>query len=389
MGEEMSDRFTVTSREGFGSRIGNALKGVVFGPLFIIAAIALLWWNEGRAVQAITGLREAAGQVVEVDDSGPVPANNNKLVHVVGTATAQSPIQDTDTGITFERHVGVARTAEMFQWKENKRKERKENADGSETTTTTYEYTREWSPDFLDSSKFAHPEGHQNPGIALRNARFSAADAKLGGWTLDANTLNGIEYAQDVTPSAANGWTRSGAHLYRGDPASPKIGDTRVQYSGLPSDSTISVLALQSAGGFATFTAQNGYQMHLAVVGNSSADELIADQRRTESLETWAWRGAGVFLMLAGVGLILQPLSTLASIVPLLGWIVQTGTAVLSLALALALSLFVIALAWLAYRPLLAGGLILLAGAVMYAFWRWRRKRSPPAAPLPAMPPGA
>lgn len=61
----------------------------MIGPLLVIGAIALLWWNEGRAVQAIVGLKDAASQVVEAEASGPSPANDNKLVHVVGAATAQ------------------------------------------------------------------------------------------------------------------------------------------------------------------------------------------------------------------------------------------------------------------------------------------------------------
>jgi hypothetical protein len=53
----MSDHFTETSSQGFGSRFGSSLGGLLIGPLLIIGAIVLLWWNEGRAVQAIVGLK--------------------------------------------------------------------------------------------------------------------------------------------------------------------------------------------------------------------------------------------------------------------------------------------------------------------------------------------
>jgi len=86
----MSDHFTETASKGFFSRVGNSLLGL--GPLLVIGAIVLLSCNEGRAVQAIVGLREAASHVVEAEASGPSPANDNKLVHVVGIATTQSPI---------------------------------------------------------------------------------------------------------------------------------------------------------------------------------------------------------------------------------------------------------------------------------------------------------
>jgi hypothetical protein len=50
----------VASSQGFFSRITNSLAGLIIGPLLIIGAIVLLWWNEGRAVQAIVGLKDAA-----------------------------------------------------------------------------------------------------------------------------------------------------------------------------------------------------------------------------------------------------------------------------------------------------------------------------------------
>ena len=104
----MSDHFTETTSRGFGSRLGSSLAGLIIGPLLVIGAVVLLWWNEGRAVQAIVGLKDAASQVVEADASGPLPDNHNKLVHVVGNATAQSPIQDPDVGVSFPGQVAVA-----------------------------------------------------------------------------------------------------------------------------------------------------------------------------------------------------------------------------------------------------------------------------------------
>ncbi len=68
----MPDSFTVTTSRSFGSRLGNSFLGLVVGPILVIVAIALLWWNEGRAVRAIVGLDEAASQVVEVAGLGTV-----------------------------------------------------------------------------------------------------------------------------------------------------------------------------------------------------------------------------------------------------------------------------------------------------------------------------
>jgi hypothetical protein len=166
----MSDHFTETSSQGFFSRITNSLADLIIGPLLIIGAIVLLWWNEGRAVQAIVGLKDAASQVVEAEASGSSPANDNRLIHVVGAATARSPIQDADVGIAFADQVGGARTAEMYQWKEDKKQETQDNLGGGQTTTTTYDYTREWSDDVINSSEFKHPEN-----IRIPRCRFATS----------------------------------------------------------------------------------------------------------------------------------------------------------------------------------------------------------------------
>jgi hypothetical protein len=379
----MPDRFTETSTQGFGSRVAKSFAGLVIGPLLVIGAIVLLWWNEGRAVHAIIGLKDAASQVVEAEASRPSPANEGKLVHVVGPATAHSPIQDSDVGINFADQVGVARMAEMYQWKETKTERTQENVGGSSTTTTTYDYERKWSEEAFDSANFKYPDGHQNPAMPFRSKRFAASDAKLGGWTLGADQLDRIDYKQQLTPEAPSGWTLSGENYYRGDPAAPKVGDMRVRYAGLPSGTTISILAKQSGNGFAAFTTKNGYQVELAAVGDQSAAALIEGKRKAEALMTWILRGVGTLLVFIGIAVFLAPLSTIASVIPLFGRIVGGAAALVALVIAVPLSILVIAFAWLAYRPLIGGSLILLALAVGYGLWRWRKNRAA-AEPVPA-----
>ena len=158
-----------------------------------------------------------------------------------------------------------------------------------------------------------------------------------------------------------------------------------MRYMGLSSGTTITVLAQQSGDGFAVFTTNNGYEVLLAALGNHSAAELIARQSQFEFLLTWLLRCVGTLLMFFGFAIFLAPLSTMAALVPILGPIVRGGVNLVSLVIALPLGILVIALAWLAYRPLVAGGLVLLAVAVGYALWRWRAKSTPqPSPPAPA-----
>jgi len=378
----MPDIYTETTSRGFFSRLFGSFLGILLGPVLIIAAVALLWWNEGRAVQAIVGLNAAATSTVELQDINPAPANDGKLVHLVGPATAKASVADSDLAVNFPDSVAVARKAEMYQWQEKSQSSTSNNLGGSQTTTTTYTYSQIWSENPVDSSNFHHPEGHANPGMPFRSTLYAASDAKLGGFTLDAATLKQLDLDQSVTPDAPDGWTKNGGQLFKGDPAAPKVGDLRVSYLALPTGTTISVLAEQSQGGFAPFTTPNGYTIQLAAMGNQPTAVMIANKRQAESILTWILRGVGTLAMVIGFALFLGPISTIASVVPFLGGIVRGAAFFVALVFGVPLSLVVIALAWIGHRPLIGGGILLVAALLFVGLWRMHASRNP--APKPA-----
>jgi len=375
----MPNTFTTTSTQGFGSRIMSSFVGLLLGPVLVIGAIWLLGWNEGRAVQAIRGLAEAQSILVESPPSAVNPANDGKLVHVVGQATATAAVDDSDLGLTFENQVAVDRNVEMYQWKEKKEEKTQDNTGGSQTTTTTYTYSQVWSGDPIDSSGFAHPEGHENPAMPFTSHKFAASDAVLGAFTLDESTLSMVEASSVLKPEAPEGWTQSGGNLYKGEnPGRPATGDMRVNYKGVPSGATISVLAKQSSGGFAEYTTSNGYTIHMARAGNAAADQMITDQKKMESMITWILRGVGAFLIFIGFTMFFGPIATLAAILPFLGSLVRGATAFFAFVLTIPVTLITIAIAWLAFRPLIGGGILLLAAVFGYLLWRWHHSRSAP-----------
>ncbi|HWU75575.1 MAG TPA: TMEM43 family protein [Rhodanobacter sp.] len=386
----MADSFTDSSTEGIFTRLKNALAGLLIGPLLVIAAIILLSWNEGCAVTAIKGLADAATKVVEVHGgdpaaTNPASTNQDKLVHVIGTANAHGPVADPALGLGFADQVTVVREAAMYQWKESRHSKSHTSAGGSKTTTTTYTYAEGWFGTAQDSSGFKHPDGHTNPAMPFGSARFVANDAHLGGYALDAGTLGLIDPPQPLAPAAPAGWSANGGNYYNGDPATPKIGDMRVSYRGLPSGATLSVLADQSGNGFAPFTTANGYQVQLAELGNRPASVMLADKRSEESMLTWILRGVGAIAIFVGLRMFLSPLSTLASVVPFLGGLVGGALGLIALVITIPLTLIVIALAWIAFRPLLGGALLLAAAAAFYGLWRLHRSRRPqPTVPPPA-----
>jgi hypothetical protein len=61
----MTDTYTETTTKGWSTRIGESIKGILFGIVLIGLSCMLLFWNEGRAVQTTKSLNEGAGLVVD------------------------------------------------------------------------------------------------------------------------------------------------------------------------------------------------------------------------------------------------------------------------------------------------------------------------------------
>ena len=61
----MADTFSVISSTSFFGRIRNALFGFVVGPLLLIAAVWVIFWNESHSVRVTKSLKEGAANVRE------------------------------------------------------------------------------------------------------------------------------------------------------------------------------------------------------------------------------------------------------------------------------------------------------------------------------------
>jgi hypothetical protein len=90
--------------------------------------------------------------------------------------------------------------------------------------------------------------------------------------------------------------------------------------------------------------------------------------------------------MFIGFAMFFGPLSVMASFLPFLGALVRGAAAALSLVISVPLTLIVIATAWIAYRPVYGGLLMLAAIGAVYGLWRWHAARKP-AVPVKAAAP--
>ena len=389
--------YTQTQEIGFFERIGASLIGIPLGILLIFFPVSMLWWNEGRNVETQKAIDMAVARVVTVPPASLSPGNDGKLVHVIGTATA-SGITDSAMGASLPGLLVVERRVEMYQWRESKARETKNNWGGSQTVTTSYGYDKVWSSSAVDSRFFRIPQGHANPPMLLTPALIPADDAKLGAFRLGPTTLAALTRTtllrdgdslafdfggdwmpdgfQNVRPERTPPGYRFDANggLYRGEnPRAPAIGDIRVSYVGVPSGKLMTVVGKQSGQGFTDYPVMRGYSIQLAAMGEHSAESLLDDQAARESTLTWLMRLGGIFLMWLGFLLLLGPLSALVSVVPFLGTLTEGLTAATAGILAIVLGMITIAVAWLTVHPVFSIIMIVSALGLFGAYLFLRR----------------
>ena len=383
-----SDSVTEVTTTGWLQRIGQSIVGALIGILLVIGSIILLWWNEGRAVEAIRALDHGAKQLVEAQASAVDPAKEGKLVHLSGMMETKAPARDTNFGVGADNLLRLRRTVEMFQWVEHKESHSHKNLGGSETTETTYSYRKEWTDHPLDSGHFHEPGGHGNPAMPVRSATIDSQDVRLGAYHVERAVLDAVSAFTDFAPGEATslpaGYRKTGDMLYRGDdPAAPAIGDVRIHYTAVTAQ-TMSVVALQTGGALAPFSDSSGYKIGLAEPGVVPATVMFKEKAHEESVLTWVLRAVGFVAMLIGFWLMGSPLSVLVGVIPLFEDLVGIGTFLMALMIAVPLTLIVIAATWIAHRPLIGVGLIVAGLGLGYLLRRLHRRAPPPTSFLPA-----
>jgi hypothetical protein len=380
----MADDFTEVSTQSYFSRLGGSIVGVLFGFLLLPASVILLYWNEGRAVDALQALDRGAKQVVEVAADRLDPSADSKLVHLTGAMAVGTPARDPLFGITGSGLVRLDRAVQMYQWTEEKHSESHESIGGSKTTETTYSYRQDWSSQPINSAQFKHPEGHVNPAMPVRGQTFDGGNVTLGAYRLGGPVLEKITDFEPLAPDASaappDGYRREGDGFFRGagSAGSPAVGDLKISFTAIAAQ-PVSVVAGLSGGTLAAFHDPSGYPIIMAQPGVASAETLFSAKKHEENIWTWILRGAGTVAMLIGFLLIARPISMALAFLPFLEGIAETGAFLVALTLTLPLALLTIAIAWIAHRPLIGGPLIIGAIALFVLFRQMHRR--PAAAP--------
>ena len=387
-----SDTFTETRSRSWFSRIGSSLTGLLIGPLVVLAGIVLLFWNEGRAVATDRSLAEGAGRVVSIAAGTVDPADEGRLVHVGGPVTTGEKLRDGATGVTADG-LRLVRTVQVYQWRETSKSETHKKLGGGEETVTTHTYALDWTDHPVDGSAFKQPDGHRNPPTPVAGETITQSAARLGAFALTpaqagrlgrmralpVDTFDRAAVQRLVgigTPiRAVDGRIHVGA-----DPMRPQLGDLRISYE-VAATPEATVVAARRGAGFAAFTTSNGRTIDIFRDGLLAAEQVFDDARADNTLWTWVIRLGGVLILAFGFGLVLGPLSVVADVIPLVGDLVGGVSSMVAFAAAALVGSATVAVAWFAYRPLLAAALIVAGIAVAYGLRRLAGRR---AVPTPA-----
>ena len=375
---------TEVTTESWFSRLGSSIKSVLFGLLLFALSFVVLFWNEGRAVQTAQSLTEGAGAVVALAFDKADAGNDGKLVHMSGLATTDEVLKDTDFGVSANA-IKLLRKVEMFQWRENKRTEEEKQLGGSVKKITTYTYETVWDDHRIDSSGFKE-DGHANPPMRYTSTAFTAGRVTFGAFTLNPGQIdmmgNGEDLKVTTAPSRGEGAQVVSGALFLGDsPGSPRVGDLRVSFR-LVKPMVVSLIAQQAGATFAPYQTKAGDKLSLLVAGQQPAAAMFKQAQEDNVTMTWILRLVGFLMMLIGLVMIFKPISVFGDVVPIVGSALGAGLFVFSFMLSVALSLGTIAVAWLAYRPVL--GVLLMAGAVgalVLLVMRSRKRKAPMPAP--------
>ena len=336
-------------------KIKNAIGGVIGGFICIIIGIVLLWWNEGNDVKNIKTIDEARGSLVNVSSDSVDSSNEGKLVSTNGKIKViDEALKDDYFNIIVPNTGKLVRVVEMYQWVEDCE---------TEDDRTICEYDKKWLTTIESSSSFEEL-GHDNPStMPFEEEAYYANDVELGAFKLSSTQIQMLSTSATVSPDQnaflPNGYKVLDKYITSADNMSnPNVGDVRVSFR-YNTDTTITVLAMQKGNSFADFKSKQGKVLNELSSGALTGEEMIDVVETQNNILKWVLRLVGVLLVTGGFAGLLTPILMVLSIIPLVGDGIAGVLRFIASLVGFAVSMLVIAIAWIAFRPLI--GICLLA----------------------------
>jgi hypothetical protein len=369
----MSDRFVTVTRTSWLGNIMNSFVGVLFGIILFVVAFPVLWFNEGR-----TNMATVAKSSVLVDAASVNPQTEGQQVAVAGTLASGERLGDPPY-LAAGPYIQLDRQVEMFAWVEHKETDTRKETGGSSTTTTTYTYDQQWTSSPEDSQSFEHPQGHSNPPLPVRSATLTVSSANIGAYTINPATISlpsaqAINLNSEIVTTSGNARLADNAiMLGKGSSDTPRLGDVRISYSGVPANTQAVAFGKQQGATLVPYLTRQNDRLYRVFV-NTDREGAIQQMGTEYAVIGWVLRLVGFLLMWIGLGLCFGPITAFLDVLPFLG---SAGRFVISMAalpVALVLSVITIVISILAHNILALIVLLgLLVGGVM--LWSKMQKR--------------
>lgn len=383
--------YTETTTTTYGQRLKNSGKGIMAGLLMFVIGTGLLWWNEGRTVKEKRALNQTEKVCVEMDPATYDASFEGKTIHATGIASTEDVLVDDFCGASANA-VAISRNVEYYQWVEHASTTTKDKVGGGQETTTTYTYTKEWTYAPVDSDSFKDPEyiGRNSVRTTVNGTTQRASNVAFGAYRLSDRQIASFSCNEAMDLSAISGnFSDSlnnvkveGNVIYYGNSAAPEVGDVRVTFKKSAASAQISIVADVEGDSFTDHVAKNGNSVQLVNMGEKSAEEMFETAQQGNKIIGWILRVIGILLVVGGLKGIVGIVIAILKVLPFLANIVNVGTSLICWIVGLAWSFLVIAIAWIAYRPVIGIALLVAVGALVF-FLVKKSKDAKAAAPAP------
>ncbi|HEU0277859.1 MAG TPA: TMEM43 family protein [Rhodanobacteraceae bacterium] len=334
----------------------SAKRRVALGVVLLAVGLLLIGFTEHADRLRVMAEDALGGFVLTGAAARPGPAADGQLVLAVGAPKVIAPAEDVQFGVAANAPA-LVRTVQMFQWQQT-------DFGGQ------LGYQMDWYDHPIDSTRFAKPAGHTNPGVfPLAGARFDSPDVTVAGFRLAPELVAKIDGVEPFKPDfrrlapnmAASFQVAGDALVTSGDAARPRIGDLRVGWMQIDPPH-LTILARDAHGTLIPTAGPSGNAVAHVMIGRLALTDVVADAPRAPHLK-WARRVLALLLGWGGVALLLPA--------------AQRRLRGQALAIAVVPLALVAADDWFGPRTWL--GVILIAIAVaaaLSAAWRWWRLRA-------------
>ena len=304
-------------------------------------------------------IQHSLGDII-INEPGLIrnPSHAGTVVHIAAPPTSIHPkkaVSDIDFNVGIYGPFSMRREVEYCQWTEHQSTKTHKHSDGSETTETTYYYTKGWRSSPISSIFFNQPGNHHNPqrdpypsgtvdstDVSINNNEFTV-DSNLARYVSvnsepvvnwDINNYNTFMKSQahnrdnfyytnkdgwfysPYTPSVAERLAKTAVQYMEGSLFDFQVadlfsectaGDIRVRYRTKTPMGGVSLIGRQvdSTGRIDTFKSIDDREVDAIYEGMHSADE-VKRLRIADAFSNFMWAGIGMVISWVVSGVVLM-----------------------------------------------------------------------------------